>query len=225
MATEIEFKFAVADERVFDALIRYLDLPAREFHPSIHQVNHFFDTSALALREHDLTLRLREESGRYLLALKGRERRASPDGTLTERLEEEVRLPPGAALEILQGSLSPRDALAERVGDRDSAALVALDQALGPAELHYVGKFENRRTRLPAICVPVGKQEVPVIFELDRTTFPGARTEFEIEVEVRGGAEPEPLHASLVDLLARAGVSWQKVESKARRFFATLKGR
>ncbi len=225
MALEIEFKFAVADDRAFDALIRYLDLPAREFHPSLHQVNHFFDTSAFALRGQDLMLRLREESGRYLLALKGRDRNVSPDGVLTERLEEEVRLPPGIALEILQGSLSPRVALAERIGERGSAALVALDQALGPAELHYVGKFENRRTRLPAICVPVGEQEVPVIFELDRTTFPGPRIEFEIEVEVRGGAEPERLHAGLVALLARAGVPWQRVESKARRFFATLKGR
>ncbi len=222
MSSETEFKFAVEDERAFDSLLRQLDLPAREFHPSVQQVNHFFDTPSFALRTHGLALRLREESGRHLLSLKGAERRRTEDGALTTRLEEEVRLPLEVALDVLQGSIHPRDALAKRLDERDAGALRALDEALAGAELHYVGKFENRRTRLPLISIETGGQGVPVVFELDRTTFPGGAVEHEIEVEVRGAADPAALHRSLVALLARAGVPWRAAESKARRFFASL---
>jgi inorganic triphosphatase YgiF len=224
MSQEVEFKFAVESERAFDALLRQLDLPAREFHPSVQQVNHFFDTPGRALRAGGLTLRLREEAGRHTLALKGEERRASADGTLTVRLEEEVRLPLEAALNVLQGTVSPRAALAKRLGE-GAPALQALDAALAGAELHYVGRFDNRRTRLPPVSIDVGASGVTVVFELDRTTFPGGGVEHEIEVELRGAGDAARLHASLLELFERAGVRWSAARSKAQRFFDALPGR
>jgi uncharacterized protein YjbK len=226
MGSETEFKVAVESERAFDALLRQLDLPAREFHPSVQQLNHFFDTRNHALLAHGLTLRLREEAGRHTLTLKGEERRATADGTLTERLEEEVRLPLEVALDVLQGTIPPREALAKRLGEAGAPALRALDAALGGAELHYVGKFENRRTRLPPVSLDAGGSGVTVVFELDRSTFPGGAVEHEIEVELRAaGCDAAVVHASLVALLERAGVRWVAAESKARRFFDSLRSR
>ena len=67
MPTEIELKFAVDDAKAFDAFLRHLDLPAREFHRTVSQVNHFFDTRNFGLFDQGITLRLREEGSRHLL--------------------------------------------------------------------------------------------------------------------------------------------------------------
>ena len=221
MSTEIELKFAVEDESAFDTLIRHLDLPAREFHSSSQQVNHFFDTQTFALRDHHVTLRLREETGRYVLTLKGKA--TDDDGVLTERLEEEVRLAPNVALDVLQGSVSPRDALAARLRERNPVALEMLDETIGRNELHYVGRFENQRTRLSPIDVTIAGADVPLVFELDRTTFGPERIDYEIEVEIGADVDSAAATESLTALLRDAGVAWQTAPSKAQRFFELLR--
>lgn len=216
---EIELKFAVDDEAAFDALVRALDLPAREFHATATQVNHFFDTQTFALHDHQLVLRLREEKGRYHLTFKGKEERRTDDGIATERVEVEVQLAPGVAVDVLRGSLSPRKVLADRLGDRHADALRMLDDALGRAELHYVGQFENVRTRLKPVSLELGGRPVELTFELDRTRFAPDRVEHEIEVELTADVDPADAHAAVARLLEDAGVAWRSAPSKAQRFF------
>ncbi len=220
MTTEIELKFAVDGEAAFDVLIRHLDLPAREFHSSVLQVNHFFDTQTFRLLERRIALRLREEAGRYVLSLKGPAQRE--DEVLTERLEEEARLGPNDALDVLRGSFSPRQALAKRLVETNPAALAMLDAALGEQELHYVGRFENRRTRL-SVPLAIGERDVPLVFELDRTTF-GERIDHEIEVELDASVDRKAALEALTTLLADAGIEWSAAPSKAQRFFAHIRG-
>jgi uncharacterized protein YjbK len=223
MTTEIELKFAVEDASAFDALIRHLDLPAREFHPSASQVNHYFDTQTFALQGRLLALRLREETGSYMLALKGAGTQLSDDGVATERLEEEVRLSPDVALDVLQGTVSARAVLAKRIEERNPDAIALLDEALARSELHYVGRFDNHRTRLSPVPIAIGDRSVPLVFELDTTRFSDERTEFEIEVELTKDVDPEGAHAAVSALLADAGVSWRPAESKAQRFIALVR--
>ena len=219
MSTEIELKFSVDGESAFDALVRHLDLPTREFHDTVHQVNHFFDTPSFSLHQGKVTLRLREENRRHLLTLKGAEEPRTADGVATQRIEVEVRLAPEMALDVLQGSISPRDALAHGIADQNPRALELLDETIGSAELHYAGRFENRRTRLSPINVDLEGREVQINFELDTVTFGPDRIDHEIEVEVTSEVNVEHLYSHLVRMLEEAGITWRPALSKAQRFF------
>ena len=222
-STEIELKFAVADAAAFDALLRHLDVAAREFQPTATQVNHFFDTPNYGLLEAGLVLRLREERGHYTLALKGRTHELSPDGAATARLEEEVRLAPDVALDVLQGQVSARDVLAKRISGRNPGAIALLNEALGHAELHYVGRFENVRTRVARVPVSVTGEVLALQFELDSTRF-ADRTDHEIEVELPARVDPRAAHAAVAELLADARVAWHPTSPKAQRFFTLVRG-
>ena len=215
---EIEFKFGVAGESAFTALRRALELPEGAGR-SVHQVNHFFDTTHNALWRNGLALRLREEEGVFRLTLKGDEEKRSADGVLTERMEVEVEVAPELAGLLLAGSASPGQVLADAGAE---VAQLRMDAALAGAEPRLIGRFENKRTRLP--LVDLGGGLGPVLFELDRTRFPDGRIDCEIEVEAHD-AELEALRARLDALLARAGIAWSPAPSKARRFFELLERR
>lgn len=222
---EIELKFAVDDESAFDALLRHLDLPTREFLRTTKQTNHFFDTRDFALEDRRVCLRLREEGSTYLLTLKANEEISSEDGVATRRIEEEVHLSPGEAVDVLRGSVSPRDALAQRLSEEKRDVLALLDEALGSAELHYVGQFENLRTHLPEVELPLpGDSSVRLRFELDRSRFSADVSGREIEVEVPASADLAVVHRAVVGLLEAAGIAWHPTTSKAKRFFETLRG-
>jgi len=225
MSKEIELKFAVRGPADFDALVRRLDLPAREFHTTVMQVSHFFDTRDFALHAKELVLRLREEMGLYSLAFKGGEVRRTEDGVATERLELEVRLAPNVAVDILRGTVSPRSALQQRIGEQNPDALTLLDEALARRELHYVGQIENRRTRLKPVEVDVAGKRIPLVFELDRTRFSTERTDYEVEVELGTTTDPAAAHAAVAGLLADAGIEWRSAPSKAKRFFDLLRSK
>jgi inorganic triphosphatase YgiF len=212
---EIEFKFAVADESAFAALLRALELPEGAGR-SVRQVNHFFDTAHHALWRNALALRLRDEEGAFWLTLKGDEKTRSADGILTERMEVEVEVAPELARLLLAGSVSPGRILADA---GEEVAQLRMDAALAGAEPRPVGRFENERTRLPP--VDLGGGLGPVRFELDRTRFPDGRIDCEIEVEA-ADVELKALRTRLDALLARAGIAWSHAPSKARRFFELL---
>ena len=222
---EIELKFAVDGEDAFDALIRHLDLPAREFLPSSLQVNHFFDTPDFALEARRVSLRLREEGSTYLLTLKANEETTTPDGVATRRIEEEVHLSPSEAVDVLRGSVSPRDAFAQRLSASKQDTLALLDDAIGSSELHYVGQFENLRIHLPSVDVPLPDgTTLPLSFELDRSSFTPPTFEHEIEVELPPTADLHQAHTAVVSLLSAAAIPWRPTTSKAKRFFASLRG-
>jgi hypothetical protein len=215
---EREFKLRIPDEAARAALIARLGGASA---PPAQQVNHFFDTRTRALRRARLGLRLREEEGRFTLALKGPPREDHP--SLAARSEEELELDAGTARALLSGER----AVLEALGWRRSSAGPLVRQALrlaGKEPLLRVGAFENERLRIGPLAFPPGSTGPALVFELDRTTFPGGRVERELEVELPEGADPVELERGLGELFRALGIAVESLPSKARRLFRILDG-
>jgi hypothetical protein len=225
---EREFKLAIPDEAAWRALRARLGGPSA---PAARQVNHFFDTEARDLHRGRVALRLREERGRSTLALKGPElvgetalagETARPGGTaLASRPEEELALEPREAAAILAGERSPLEAFRASLLARNALVQRALELA-GRAPPWPLGAFENERTRLGPLAFPPGSRGPALVFELDRTTFPGGRVERELEVELPAGVDPAGVEPALRELFASLGIPVVTAPSKAARFFAAL---
>lgn len=214
MSQEIEFKFRVADEDALDRFARSLGFDRASLEARV-QRNTFFDSTDGRLGKHGLALRLRIEGGRGILTVKGKGVPRSEDGTLLARFEVERTMPLVDAEAILAGARSPLEFLAEDASV--TQGLAAVQDALGDAKLATLGGFENRRTTLPPVELDVEGRSVALVFELDRTSFPG-RVDCEIEAEIGPDVEPEPLMRHLRTLLEHAEVSWSPAPSKLARF-------
>lgn len=219
---EREFKLRIPDEAAWQALLSELGGPVA---PAALQVNHFFDTHTRALRRARIALRLRSESGpsgqgaSFVLALKGPLLADHP--ALAARPEEELALAEAEAREILCGARSALEAF--RASRLSGSALVQEALALaGHQPLLHLGAFENERTRVGPLSFPPGSRHLPLVFELDRTRFPGERVERELELELPSGAQPHEVERALHELLSHLGIPVEPVPSKAARFFRIL---
>jgi chromosome partitioning protein len=216
---EVEFKIRVEGFADFEAIAREAGAGG-PLPDGLQQVNHFFDTPGLSLHGASCILRLREEGDNFLVTAKSPSTR-SADGTLSVRREEEVSIDAARARQILAGRLSPLDALRSRHGG-DSPLTRSLDALIDDAELREVGSFRNLRRRLGPLPLPLTDGgSMDVVFEFDRTEFPGGRVDHEVEVELKG-ADTARCHDALQQLFARAGVAWRSAPSKSARFFGSL---
>lgn len=223
LSTEVEFKFAVRDESAFEALTAQLGLPAQLLDNTILQINHFFDTPQLALRSSRLAIRLREQSGAFYLTIKGGKSEHSHDRVLSSRIEEERLLDRHTAQTMLDGSIPVFDVITEQFSDRAHELVDLIGQISAGQPLTYIGKFENRRIKLPPVRVPRSDIQDLVVFELDAMSFPGQARQYEIEVEVPTTEGAGLIHGALVALLSAAGIDWSAAPSKAERFFQSVK--
>lgn len=222
-ATEIEFKFAVADSRAFELLLQHLDLPDSLLESGVSQTNHFFDSPSLCLHQHHFVIRLRQAGRSSTLTVKGeRKSPAGLSGALTERIEEEVQLPAQAADDLLHGRTAPKQVIGDHFKDRAASLLQLVDGACPDDELIRIGQFCNVRIHLPPVGLPVGDRSEHVSFELDSSTFPGGRIDHEIEVEITAQSDAAGIEAALIDLFRRAGIDWFTASSKAARFFDAI---
>lgn len=208
---EREFKLALADADAAARLRRALPA-ARSTH--VRQTNHFFDTRPGALRALRLALRLRAEEERWFLTLKGP--RVQEAGGLAARPEEELELEPTRATEILRGVRAP---LAEFPG---SSLVEQARRAVEGQELVHLGAFENERERIGPLRL--GALDVPVVLELDRTSYPDG-VAHELEVELPDGLTAEALERELRALWQRLDLPWRAGANKAARFFRLLDAR
>lgn len=214
---EREFKIRLPRAELRCALEeRFAGWPAAR----VLQVNHFFDTPGGALRAARLALRLREEDGRFAVALKGPEH-PGPAG-LAVRAELEREVDAATARAVLVGERSPLELL-------DAPASVLLGEArarAAGAALVRVGGFENERLRLgprPFPPGPGGPGPGPeLIVELDRTRFPDGSVEHELELELPEGADAAAVERDLRALCAELGVPFEAAPSKAARCFQIL---
>jgi len=207
---EREFKLRLPGAAHAAVARRFADWPAAR----VRQTNHFFDTAGGALRAARLALRLREEDGRFALALKGPELPAA--GGLAVRAEVERALGAAEARAVLAGERAALDLLAEEGG-----ALVAEARArVAGQPLLRIGGFENERLRLGPRPFPAGA--APVVLELDRTRFPDGTLEHELELELPEGADPAALADALQALCAELGIPFESAPSKAARCFRIL---
>ena len=222
-AREIEFKFAVSGREAFHRLLQHLTLPASLLDSSILQTNHFFDGPSRCLHHHHVAIRLREADGSYALTIKGEHAaEVTASGVLSNRIEEEVIIPPAAAESLLHGRLAPRQAIADHFADRSAALLEMIENACHDQDLVYIGKFSNERVHLPPVILPIGNASETLVFELDTSTFPGNRIEHEIEVEIKAHCDATGIETALIKLLGEADIAWHTAPSKAVRFFAAL---
>jgi uncharacterized protein YjbK len=210
---EREFKLRIPSEEHLRALAARLGGSSA---PTVLQVNHFFDTRTHALRAALLALRLREEAGRFTLALKGPQ--LSGPGALAVRPEEERALAAEEARSLLAGRASPLAPL-----ERDGSALARAARArIGAEPLVRIGAFENERQRLGPLAFPPGARGAQLVFELDRTRFPDGTIERELELEVPEGAALAEVERALRELLEELGMPFEAAPSKAERFFRRL---
>ena len=219
---EVEFKFAVHGEQAFDQLLAVLELGKRSDFVSVLQVNHFFDTGQRTLRRAGFALRLREEGEVWWLTAKGRETRPSGNRALTERLEAEVEIDAASARSLLEGERSAVTELEQRLPAEERNVAELLRATIGAEALLYVGCFHNTRTRVEGFELPLEGRVLPLLFELDTTTYPGDRQAFEIEVEIDATEDAEAVRKALDSILAEARIEWWPAPSKAKRFFALL---
>lgn len=214
---EIELKLQLPDEASLEAVAV---AAGGERRAPVRQVNHFFDADGRPLRARGFGLRLRDEEGRFFLTAKG-PKGAAKSAALAHRREEEVEIDADTARAILGGARSPLEVLQERLEDEGLELVRALDEARAGAPLEYLGCFENQRTRIRT-KLPSAQGDLDVELELDRTSFPGDRVQFEVELELSASADADNAERALVDLLARAGTVGRPAPGKARRFFAFL---
>lgn len=220
--TETEWKLALENEGENRAFLTALPIGTRRASPVV-QTNHLFDTSGGQLLRHGLSLRLREEAGRWTLTAKGAAHLGAQDAALTTRPETEVELPPDVAAALLADPVSAVETLRARAPDApltdELARLVATDP------LTSLGSFRNERQRIGPLQLPGGSADAApsplLLFELDRTEFPGGRVDREVEVELALD-QAEAAEVSLRALWKRAGLVWRTAPSKAARFRAAL---
>jgi uncharacterized protein YjbK len=214
---EVEFKFRLDDSKQFETLTAVAQGRPRA---SVRQRNHFFDTVDGRLNSARHALRLREEGERFLLTAKGPERK-SAGGTLSEKAEQERFIEPAEAKAILDGQVSPLDLLERRAGAQIEL-LRSMRGIIADKPLTYVGSFANTRTPVETI-IRLGARDQRVIFEMDRTEFPG-RIDYEVEIDITSIAEEDRKAAIAVisALVEQAGIKRQSAPSKAKRFFDIL---
>jgi adenylate cyclase class IV len=215
---EVEFKFRVEGPDAFEALAR---AAGSRPSPSALQTNHFFDTADRALSLQRYTLRLREEGGRCRLTAKGPGARVA---TLTTRTEVEVEVGADEGRAIVHAARSALDALESRADPHAGELLATMRSIVGHRPLRHIGTFQNARARL-AVTLVVESREVPLTFELDRTTFPGEQVHHEVEVEIADDSDARAIEQALHAFFKAAGVAWRQAPSKARRFFEAAAGR
>lgn len=218
---EIEFKFRVEDENALAAFARSLGLDPEDL-VARRQVNTFFDSADGRLREQGLALRLRIQNQQVTLTIKGKGVSRSEDGALVERFEAERAITRQEADAILAGSLPPLRCLQRSRDAEVESGVASIQSALGGKDLVFLGSFETERTTLPAVELEVGGRPERIVFELDRTTFPGGRIDCEIEAEIRPESDFKELSTRLRELFARAGIEWSPAPSKLARLVRIL---
>jgi uncharacterized protein YjbK len=222
-AREIEFKFAVHGKQAFDDLVNHLDLPVSVLETGVIQTNHFFDSAGHCLHNRHFVIRLREENNSYTLTIKG-EQQSPPAGgsVLSNRIEEEVVLPQASARALLNGRISPQQIITEHFSSKAASLLNMIATACDQQSLVHIGDFRNVRIHLPPVTLSAGETSEHVVFELDCSTFPDGKVDYEVEIEISEQSDAESIEMALKELLKQAGIEWHTAPSKAERFFAAI---
>lgn len=217
---ETEFKLLLSGPQDVAVLRAALPHAADATARVSHQLNHFFETPRAALSAAECGLRLRLEDRAWTLTAKGPARSGDRDPALSDRAEEECPVDAVVAARILEGDACPLVALLAHAPAAE--LLLGIRAAVGDETIRHVGSFENERTRVGPVTLELDGAPTEVVFEFDRTQFPGGRLDTEVEVEV-----PEP-RAEAAGRLLRAlfdqvGIPWRPAPTKAARFFECLR--
>jgi uncharacterized protein YjbK len=217
-AIETELKLALPDEAAYRRLLARVLRPGVEPPAVLMQANEFLDTADDVLRRHRCALRLRDEDGRWELALKG-PALATVDPALTARIEEQCALDAAAAAAIREGARSPLESL--RAVHTASELVRRACELVAARPLSIRGRFTNERLRLEPAHLA---EPWDLCLELDRTTFPGGRVDHELEVELDDPSRATRVLGALRTLFRETGIAWTPARSKAERLFRMIDG-
>jgi uncharacterized protein YjbK len=209
---EVEIKRLFADDAAAERFIAALGAPVRA---EKRQVNNIFDTDDGRLARSHYLLRLRTEGASAFLTAKGPGRALS--ATTASRMEAETAVQIDLVDDLLAGAVEPLCVLHARVPDDAYAELWrGLDEARACRVLRCAGSFENLR-RVFDVTLPSG---LALTVEIDRTDFPGGRTDNEIEIEVVDESLVDEVEAWLEGLAREAGIETAPSSPKLTRFYA-----
>jgi uncharacterized protein YjbK len=207
---EVEIKRLLPDDDAAERFVAALGAPVRA---EKRQVNNIFDTDDGHLARSRYTLRLRTEGANALLTAKGPGRAVS--ATTASRTEAEIAVEPDLVDDLLAGVVEPLCLLRGREPDEAYAELWhGLDEARACRVLSAVGRFENLR-RVIDVTLASGLR---LTVELDRTEFPGGRTDNEIEIEVADETLVDEVEEWLEGLTREAGIETAPSSPKLARF-------
>lgn len=220
---ETEIKLGLPDEAAW-RWVRDRISPVRV----VHQTNHYFDRPGRPLARARIGVRLRETTSGIRLTVKG-EAEGPENAVITRRIELERAVPPSVLPEALTDGLSLREDLAtwrSAAGADPVRArfLDRLDEAIADRPLRAIGAFRNVRS-IGSLRLSDETGALDIEVELDRTRFPGDRTDFELEIE--RSSEPDghlerTRHAVERWLEDDGGIRPFARESKLARFEAIL---
>lgn len=192
---------------------RLLDALGRDGE-SKRQVNHFFDTDDERLAQARWALRLREEDGTFQLTVKGPAENVGED--TARRIEIERIVSSDDAASILEGAIDPLLVLRAQLDPSERTHLSEVEAVRGDKTLVPTGHFENvRRTRRARL--PSGHA---IVVEIDATTFPNGRVDYEVEIELASEVLARDAEAWLDRLTAELGIETRPATTKLARFRA-----
>ncbi len=212
MIREIELKYRLPNKAAFERLKSVMDKPIS----TVTQINSFFDTPDLALREKYLAIRVRKAGAKTLLTIKAKPAKNGEPKDVSIRYEYEREIS-AAQAKIPLTSLRRfrKDGSREQAKTREFL-LTQINDILDKRSVSKVGSFSNRRTSIP---LQVGNHSL--IAELDETDFGTGEIDYEIELEL-----PENLinegRKSLEKLFKIAKIEVTPAKGKAERFFKLL---
>lgn len=165
-------------------------------------VNGFFDTEDRQLANDGWGLRVRTESTRGLVTLKGE---LSGPGPAKIREEIEAELPRGEAIDILN--------LRKDVMSLSNVPLDLVRKKWGEIKVAKLVNFENTRQRKP---FRIGDHDY--VLELDKTEFADGSVDYELELELPDESRVEIVEDKLRKLFASLDIPFTfQTESKLVR--------
>lgn len=223
MIREIELKYRLHARQDYQKLANYFDLSDDL---KFKQVNYFFDTKKFSFKKNKVTLRLREQEGKFVMTAKNGNINRSTEGrdVLVVRLESESAISSDKASKIISKQLNPLQAFIEQAKKLEDDALkthkylqTRFTKCAGTSEVISIGSFINFRLQKKLRI-----EGFEVVFELDETHFPNGLTHYEAEVEI-----PEHVDTAIVKKHMRQIFKEVKLETfpdkgKSTRFYETL---
>ncbi|WP_244895382.1 CYTH domain-containing protein [Evansella clarkii] len=182
---EIEFKNLLTEQE-YNLLLEQLKIRSETANK---QVNYYFDTADMLLKEHKSALRIRKKGGEYVLTLK----EPHPDGLL----ETHQKCTETEAINAMETGDIPQGQVTEQIRRLTSVS---------EAQFNYIGELSTKRLEI---------HEPDGLIVLDKSEYLG-KVDYELEFETSARTAGE---AAFKRLLNDYGIPQRKTKNKIERFY------
>ncbi|WP_236939156.1 CYTH domain-containing protein [Evansella clarkii] len=182
---EIEFKNLLTEQE-YNLLLEQLNIRSETANK---QVNYYFDTADMLLKEHKSALRIRKKGGEYVLTLK----EPHPDGLL----ETHQKCTETEAINAMETGDIPQGQVTEQIRRLTSVS---------EAQFNYLGELSTKRLEI---------HEPDGLIVLDKSEYLG-KVDYELEFETSARTAGE---AAFKRLLNDYGIPQRKTKNKIERFY------